>query len=81
MHGLYDIMDIAIAEKLDVDVETYVKIIETKCSMREANYIINVIFGERHDKLESAKAMFNKYLNEEDNTDNSSSDRDDVGKI
>lgn len=81
MYGLYDVMDIAIAEELGVDVETYVRIIETKCSMREANYIINVIFGERHDKLESAKAMFNKYLNEENSTDSSVITGDDVEKI
>jgi hypothetical protein len=65
MHGLYDMVDMAIAEELGVDVETYIRIIETKCSMREANYIINVVFGERTDKLENAKAIFNKYLNEE----------------
>lgn len=62
MAGLYDMMDMAIAEELGVDVETYVRIIENECSNREANFIINVIMGERNEKLEKAKEMFNKYL-------------------
>jgi hypothetical protein len=62
MAGLYDMMDMAIAEELGVDVETYVRIIENECSNREANFIINVIMGERTEKLEKAKEMFNKYL-------------------
>jgi hypothetical protein len=65
MNGLYDMMDMAIAEELGVDVKTYIRIIECECSNREANYIINVIMGEREDKLENAKAMFNKYLEDD----------------
>lgn len=64
MVGLYDMMDEAIAAELGVDVETYVDIIENKCSIREANYIINVILEKRLDKLDRAKAIFNNYLNE-----------------
>lgn len=62
MIGLYNMMDQAIADELGVDMETYVDIIENKCSIREANYIINVILAGREDKLEKAKAVFNKYL-------------------
>lgn len=62
MIGLYDMMDQAIADELGVDMETYVDIIENKCSIREANYIINVILAGREDKLEKAKTIFNKYL-------------------
>jgi hypothetical protein len=62
MAGLYDMMDMAIAEELGVDVETYIRIIENECSNREANFIINVIMDERTEKLEKAKEMFNKYL-------------------
>lgn len=62
MIGLYDMMDQAIADELGVDMETYVDIIENKCSIREANYIINVILAGREDKLEKAKDVFNKYL-------------------
>jgi hypothetical protein len=65
MNGLYDMMDMAIAEELGVDVKTYIRIIECECSNREANYIINVIMGGREDKLENAKAMFNKYLEDD----------------
>ena len=62
MAGLYDMMDMAIAEELGVDVETYIRIIENECSNREANFIIIVIMDERTEKLEKAKEMFNKYL-------------------
>jgi hypothetical protein len=92
MNGLYDMMDMAIAEELGVDVKTYIRIIECECSNREANYIINVIMGGRdriiececsnreanyiinvimggrEDKLENAKAMFNKYLEDDKKT-------------
>jgi hypothetical protein len=81
MRGLYDMVDIAIAEELGVDVETYVRIIETKCSEREMNYIINVIFMERLDKLENAKAIFNKYLNEEGDESTGTSVGDNIEKI
>lgn len=66
MIGLYDMMDQAIADELGVDIETYIDIIENECSIREANYIINVIFGGREDKLEKAKAVFNKYLKKDE---------------
>lgn len=64
MIGLYDMMDEAIASELGVDVETYIDVIENKCSIREANFIINVIFGERLDKFERAKAIFYSYIDE-----------------
>ena len=62
MAGIYDMVDMAIAQELGVDVETYIRIIENECSNREANFIINVIMDERTEKLEKAKEIFNKYL-------------------
>lgn len=62
MIRLYNMMDQAIADELGVDIETYIDIIENECSIREANYIINVILAGREDKLEKAKAIFSKYL-------------------
>jgi hypothetical protein len=66
MIGLYDMVDQTIADELGVDMETYIDIIENECSIREANYIINVILGGREDKLEKAKAVFNKYLKKDE---------------
>ena len=64
MAGLWDMMDDAIANELGVDVETYIKIIDGKCTEEEANFIILTIMEEDQDNLAKAKEMFNKYLNE-----------------
>jgi hypothetical protein len=61
MVGLFDMMDMAIAGELGVDVEVYIDIIE-KCTEEEANFIIMTIMEEDQDNLEKAKEMFNKYL-------------------
>ena len=62
MAGLFDMMDYAIAGELGVDVQTYVKIIDGKCTEEETNFIILTIMEEDQDNLEKAKEMFNKYL-------------------
>jgi hypothetical protein len=64
MAGLYDMMDMAIAGELGVDVETYIKVIDGKCTEEEANFIILTIMEEDQDNLEKAKKMFNKYRDE-----------------
>jgi hypothetical protein len=64
MSGLFDMMDMAIAGELGVDVEVYIKIIDHKCTEEEANFIILAILEEDADNIEKAKEMFNKYLNE-----------------
>jgi len=63
MAGLFDLMDMAIAGELGVDVEVYIDIIE-KCTEEESNFIILAILEEDADNIEKAKEMFNKYLNE-----------------
>jgi hypothetical protein len=63
MAGLFDMMDMAIADELGVDVEVYIDIIE-KCTEEEANFIILAILEEDTNNIEKAKEMFNKYLNE-----------------
>ena len=62
--GLWDMMDMAMAEELVVDVETYIKIIDIKCTEEEANFIILTLMEDDQDNIEKAKEMFNKYLNE-----------------
>lgn len=64
MGGLFDMMDDAIAHELGVDLYTYIKIIDHKCTDEEANFIIMTIMEEDADNLEKAKEMFNKYLDE-----------------
>ena len=63
MRGLWDMMDMAIAGVLGVDVEVYIDIIE-KCTEEEANFIIMTVMEEDQDNIEKAKEMFNKYLDE-----------------
>jgi len=62
MGGLWDMMDNAIAQELGVDLETYIKVIDHKCTEEEANFIILTIMEEDEENLEKAKEMFNKYL-------------------
>jgi hypothetical protein len=64
MNGLFDMLDHGIAGELGVDVETYIKIIDHKCTEEEANFIILTIMEEDQGNIEKAKEMFNKYLNE-----------------
>jgi hypothetical protein len=64
MVGLWDMMDMSIAEELGVDVETYINIIDNKCTDEEAQFIIMAILDEDQGNLEKAKETFNKYSNE-----------------
>jgi len=65
MPGLWDMMDQAIANELGVDVETYIEIIDGKCTDEEANFIILTIMEEDEENLEKAKQTFNKYLDDQ----------------
>jgi hypothetical protein len=62
--GLWDMMDMAMAEALEVEVETYIDIIDKKCTEEEANFIILTFLEEDTDNIEKAKQMFNKYKDE-----------------
>jgi Cys-tRNA synthase (O-phospho-L-seryl-tRNA:Cys-tRNA synthase) len=64
MAGLWDMMDMSIAGELGVDVETYINIIDNKCTDEEAQFIIMTILDEDQGNLEKAKETFNNYLNE-----------------
>jgi hypothetical protein len=61
MMDLFELMDHAIADELGVDLETYVDVIENKCSYEEADFIIDQLFNEGGD-VEAAKEMFNSKL-------------------
>ena len=63
MIGLYDIMDIEIADQLNVSVETYIDVIENRCNREDRDFIIIAILEDEEDVIE-AKSLFNRYLHE-----------------
>jgi len=65
MMDLFEMMDDAFAQTLGVDLETYIDVIENKCSYEEADFIISNLFDE--ENIEEAKQMFNSKLNQKDN--------------
>jgi hypothetical protein len=56
--GLYEMIDEALAFELGVDVETYVDVIENKCTLEEADAIIDAIWSQ--DNIEEATRLFNQ---------------------
>ena len=64
MIGLWEMMDMAIAEELGVDLDKYIEIIEHKCTKEDRDSIILAVLGDDVDKIKEAKELFNKYLNE-----------------
>jgi hypothetical protein len=61
--GLYELFDLEMANGLGVDVETYIKVIETKCSYEDADLIISAVMDGDEKEIEEAKKLFNLYLN------------------
>ena len=55
--GLFELMDDAFADELGVDLETYVDVIENRCTFEEADFIIDQLFNE--GDIDAAKQMFN----------------------
>jgi hypothetical protein len=66
MMGFYEMIDEAMANELGVDIETYIDVIENKCTLEEADLIIDIIWKE--GDIEEAKQLFNKAKNKNDNT-------------
>ena len=56
MTGFYDLMDSGMAEALGVDVETYIEVMEMRCTMEEAKIIFNGIWFEEDET--TARALF-----------------------
>lgn len=63
MMDLFEMMDDAFAQELGVDLETYIDVIENKCTIEEADFIISNLFDE--EDIEAAKQMFNSKLTEQ----------------
>jgi hypothetical protein len=64
MVGLWEMMDMVIAEELGVDLDTYIEVIEHKCTKEDRDSIILAVLGEDINKIKEAKELFNNYLNE-----------------
>ena len=58
--GLFEMLDDAFADELGVDLETYVDVIENRCTFEEADFIIDQLFNE--GDIDAAKEMFNSKL-------------------
>lgn len=56
MTGFYDLMDTGMAEALGTDVETYIEVMEMRCTMEEAKIIFNGIWFEEDET--AARALF-----------------------
>lgn len=59
--NLFELMDEAMAQALGVKVETYIDVIENKCTIEEAAFIVDTIW-EENEHLEDAKKLFNSKL-------------------
>ena len=58
--GLFEMLDDAFADELGVDLETYVDVIENRCTFEKADFIIDQLFNE--GDIDAAKQMFNSKL-------------------
>ena len=61
--GLFDLFDQTLATSLGVDVETYIDVIENKCTEEDATTIIMTLFDseDNPDEIAKAKALFDQY--------------------
>jgi hypothetical protein len=61
--GLFDMFDQCLAQSLGVDVETYIKVIDFKCSEEDATTIIMTLLDseDKPEEIAKAKVLFDKY--------------------
>jgi hypothetical protein len=64
MIGLFEMIDDAFAKELGVDLETYIDVIENKCTFEEADFIVDQLFNE--GDVDAAKQLFNSKINGEE---------------
>lgn len=60
--NMYGAMDDIIAEELKVDTQTYVNILENKCTYNEGKFIIFSLLSGREDKKIKAISLFKSKL-------------------
>lgn len=60
---LFDMFDQTLAASLGVDVETYINVIEYKCTLEDATTIIMTLLDseENPEEIAKAKALFDQY--------------------
>tara|TARA_R110000868_G_scaffold382867_3_gene649538 strand:+ start:64 stop:252 length:189 start_codon:yes stop_codon:yes gene_type:complete len=61
VNGFYDLMDMAMASAVGVTIDTWVDVIENKCTYEEAEFIVDNIWQEDGD-TEAAKQLFESKL-------------------
>jgi hypothetical protein len=61
--GLFDLFDQTLAASLGVDVETYINVIEYKCTDEDATTIIMTLLDseDNPEEIAKAKALFDQY--------------------
>ena len=59
--GVFDMMDKMIADELSADIETYIDVIDNKCTDWECKFIVHAMLSNRQDKREKAKRIFDSY--------------------
>lgn len=61
--GLFDMFDHCLSQSLGVDVETYIDVIDRKCTEEDATTIIMTLLDseDNPEEIAKAKAIFDKY--------------------
>ena len=61
--GLFDLFDQTLAASLGVDIETYIDVIENKCTEDDATAIIMTLLDseDNPEEIAKAKALFDQY--------------------
>lgn len=62
MPGIFDYLDVSVADELGIDVEIYIDIIDNHCTYSEAKFIIFAVFSERPEKVQKAKDLVNSKI-------------------
>jgi hypothetical protein len=57
--GIFGLIDLSIAQELDVDVEVYNQVIREKCTYWERIFIVTVFLDQIVDKMDKAREIFN----------------------
>lgn len=56
---MFALIDLSIAQELDVDVDVFNRIIKEECTHWETIFIVTVFLDQRFDKMDKAREIFN----------------------
>lgn len=65
--GMFALIDLSIAQELDVDVDVYNRVIKEECTHWETIFIVTVFLDQRFDKMDKARQIFNDRMVNVDN--------------